>query len=124
MQRGAARAELTRRQRSYEQRRDSARRSYEDMLFNDQGKIENIVPVVRNDAHRIIEECMLAANVCSADFIAQSKHPGLFRVHEGPTPEKKEILRIGWATFVRFQKLQWLALWQIGSLLQHFFIIL
>jgi ribonuclease R len=36
---------------------------------------------------------MLAANVCSADFIAQSKHPGLFRVHEGPTPEKKEILR-------------------------------
>jgi ribonuclease R len=36
---------------------------------------------------------MLAANVCSADFIAQSKHPGLFRVHEGPTPEKKEILQ-------------------------------
>jgi ribonuclease R len=44
-------------------------------------------------AHRVIEEAMLAANVCSADFIAQSKHPGLFRVHEGPTPEKKEILR-------------------------------
>jgi ribonuclease R len=36
---------------------------------------------------------MLAANVCSADFIAQSKHAGLYRVHEGPTPEKKEILR-------------------------------
>jgi ribonuclease R len=36
---------------------------------------------------------MLAANVCSADFIAQGKHPGLFRVHEGPTPEKKEVLR-------------------------------
>jgi ribonuclease R len=36
---------------------------------------------------------MLAANVCSADFIEQGKHPGLFRVHEGPTPEKKDILR-------------------------------
>jgi hypothetical protein len=42
------------------------------MLFNDQGKIENIVPVVRNDAHRIIEECMLAANVCASDFPAPS----------------------------------------------------
>lgn len=37
------------------------------MIFNDQGKIERIVPIVRNDAHRLIEECMLAANVCSAD---------------------------------------------------------
>jgi ribonuclease R len=51
------------------------------------------VPRTRNDAHRLIEEAMLAANVCSADFILQSKHPGLYRVHEGPTPEKKEILR-------------------------------
>jgi ribonuclease R len=41
----------------------------------------------------VIEEAMLAANVCSAEFISQSKHPGLFRVHEGPTPEKKEILQ-------------------------------
>jgi ribonuclease R len=41
----------------------------------------------------LIEEAMLAANVCSADFIEQGKHPGLFRVHEGPTPEKKDILR-------------------------------
>ena len=40
------------------------------MVFNEQGKIENIVPVVRNDAHRIIEECMLAANVCASDFLA------------------------------------------------------
>ena len=51
------------------------------------------MPRTRNDAHKLIEEAMLAANVCSADYIAQSKHPGLFRVHEGPTPEKKEILR-------------------------------
>jgi ribonuclease R len=48
---------------------------------------------VRNEAHRLIEEAMLAANVCSADFIQQNKQPGLFRVHEGPTPEKKDILR-------------------------------
>jgi ribonuclease R len=51
------------------------------------------VPRVRTEAHRLIEEAMLAANVCSADFIQGSKHPGLFRVHEGPTPEKKDLLR-------------------------------
>ena len=43
------------------------------MLFNDQGKIDNIVPVMRNDAHRIIEECMLAANVCASDFLAEAQ---------------------------------------------------
>ena len=63
------------------------------IVCDDNGRIEKIVPRVRNDAHRLIEEAMLAANVCSADFILQSKHAGLFRVHEGPTPEKKEILR-------------------------------
>ncbi len=63
------------------------------IVCDENGRIEKIVPRVRNDAHRLIEEAMLAANVCSADFIAQSKHPGLYRVHEGPTPEKKEILR-------------------------------
>ncbi|MDN0081366.1 ribonuclease R [Crenobacter sp. SG2305] len=63
------------------------------MLFNDDGKIDRIVPVVRNDAHRLIEECMLAANVCSADYLIKHKHPCLFRVHEGPTPEKLENLR-------------------------------
>jgi exoribonuclease R len=45
-------------------------------------------------AHRLIEEAMLAANVCSADFIPQSKHPGLFRVHEGPTPEKRDSAQL------------------------------
>ncbi len=63
------------------------------IVCDDNGRIEKIVPRTRNDAHRLIEEAMLAANVCSADFIAQGKHPGLYRVHEGPTPEKKEILR-------------------------------
>ena len=63
------------------------------IICDEQGRIEKIVPRTRNDAHRLIEEAMLAANVCSADFIAQAKHPGLFRVHEGPTPEKREVLR-------------------------------
>ena len=63
------------------------------IVCDDSGRIEKIVPRVRNDAHKLIEEAMLAANVCSADFIQQGQHPGLFRVHEGPTPEKKEILR-------------------------------
>jgi ribonuclease R len=63
------------------------------IVCDENGRIERIVPRTRNDAHRLIEEAMLAANVCSADFIEQSKHPGLFRVHEGPTPEKKDILR-------------------------------
>jgi len=57
------------------------------------GRIEKIVPRTRNEAHRLIEEAMLAANVCSADFIAQAKHPALYRVHEGPTPEKKVTLQ-------------------------------
>jgi len=63
------------------------------MLFDDQGKIENIVATQRNDAHRLIEECMLAANVCASDFLKSRKHPALYRVHEGPTPEKLEALR-------------------------------
>ncbi|MBK9160377.1 MAG: ribonuclease R [Nitrosomonadales bacterium] len=63
------------------------------MIFTDQGKIERIVPVVRNDAHKLIEECMLAANVCAADFLHAHKHTVLYRIHEGPTPEKLEALR-------------------------------
>ena len=63
------------------------------MVFNEQGKIENIVPVVRNDAHRIIEECMLAANVCASDFLAGHKQTCLYRIHEGPSAEKLKNLR-------------------------------
>jgi len=63
------------------------------IVCDEAGRIEKIVPRTRNVAHRLIEEAMLAANVCSADFISQSKHVGLYRVHEGPTPEKKEMLR-------------------------------
>ena len=63
------------------------------MIFNDQGKIERILPVKRNDAHRLIEECMLAANVCASDFLKKHKQPTLYRIHEGPTPEKLIALR-------------------------------
>ncbi len=61
--------------------------------FDDKGRLERIVRVERNDAHRLIEECMLAANVCASEFLEKNKHTALFRVHEGPTPEKLEALR-------------------------------
>ncbi len=63
------------------------------MIFTDQGKIEKIIRVQRNDAHRLIEECMLAANVCASDYLASNEQPTLYRVHEGPSPEKLEALR-------------------------------
>ncbi|MBI2314107.1 MAG: ribonuclease R [Betaproteobacteria bacterium] len=63
------------------------------MIFNDQDKIERIVKVARNDAHRLIEECMLAANVCASDFLRAHEQPTLYRIHEGPTPEKLEALK-------------------------------
>ncbi len=63
------------------------------IICDDNGRIERIVPRTRNDAHRLIEEAMLAANVCSAEFIAQSKHASLFRVHQGPTAEKRQALQ-------------------------------
>ncbi len=63
------------------------------MVFNENGKIDRIEPTTRNDAHRLIEECMLAANVCAADFLKEHEHPALYRIHEGPTPEKLEALR-------------------------------
>ncbi len=64
-----------------------------EMRFDELGKIKAIVPVVRNDAHKLIEECMLAANVCAADYLLKNEHPCLYRVHEGPTPEKLRNLR-------------------------------
>jgi len=63
------------------------------MIFTDQGKIERIIPVIRNDAHKLIEECMLAANVCAAGYLHEHGHAVLYRIHEGPTPEKLEVLR-------------------------------
>ncbi|MDP2822238.1 MAG: ribonuclease R [Sulfuritalea sp.] len=69
------------------------------MVFDDQGKIACIEPYERNDAHRVIEECMLAANVCASDFLKERKHEALYRVHEGPTPERLAKLRDFLGTF-------------------------
>jgi ribonuclease R len=63
------------------------------MIFDEQGKIERIVRVERNDAHRLIEECMLAANVCASEYLGTNEQPTLYRVHEGPTMDKLEALR-------------------------------
>ncbi|MES2673190.1 MAG: ribonuclease R [Pseudomonadota bacterium] len=61
--------------------------------FNADRKIERIIPVKRNDAHKLIEECMLCANVCSAKFLEAHNLVGLYRVHEGPTEQKLTNLR-------------------------------
>jgi ribonuclease R len=63
------------------------------IVCNAQGKIEQILPRTRNDAHRLIEECMLTANVCAAEMLEKYKHSALYRVHAGPTEEKLQALR-------------------------------
>ena len=63
------------------------------ILFDEQRKIAAIKPVRRNDAHKLIEECMLIANVATAQFLEALEQPALFRVHEGPSAEKLENLR-------------------------------
>ncbi|NCA71514.1 MAG: ribonuclease R [Sphingobacteriia bacterium] len=61
--------------------------------FNEMGRIAAVVPVVRNQAHRIIEECMLAANVAAARFFERKRMPALYRIHELPSLEKLTDLR-------------------------------
>ncbi|AEK57649.1 MULTISPECIES: ribonuclease R [Acidithiobacillus] len=63
------------------------------IVYNEQGRIENIVPLQRNVAHRMIEECMLAANVCAAQFFRIHELPMLYRVHPEPNVDKIEDLR-------------------------------
>ncbi|MCB1616006.1 MAG: ribonuclease R [Pseudomonadales bacterium] len=70
------------------------------IVFSEDRKIEKIVPVVRNDAHKLIEECMLLANVCAARYLEQNKLPVLYRVHEKPKAEKLETLR-SWLAEIR-----------------------
>ncbi len=72
------------------------------MQFDANGRIEKILPRVRNDAHRLIEECMLAANTCAADLFKRTRRHGLYRIHEGPTPERLRALR----EFLRVQGLR------------------
>lgn len=63
------------------------------IVCDDNGRIERIVPRTRNEAHRLIEEAMLAANVCAAEFLREAEHATLYRVHEGPTPQKRTTLQ-------------------------------
>ncbi len=63
------------------------------MEFDASGKIKRIVAETRNDAHRLIEECMLAANVCAGNFLAAREQPALYRVHDVPAEEKVRALR-------------------------------
>ena len=63
------------------------------MVFDARGKIERILAEPRNDAHRLIEECMLAANVCAGNFLTERGQPVLYRVHDSPAAEKVEALR-------------------------------
>ncbi|MTV36936.1 ribonuclease R [Duganella radicis] len=63
------------------------------IVCNPNGKIEKIIPRTRNDAHRLIEECMLTANVCAADLLIRHKHPGTYRIHATPTAEKLKQVR-------------------------------
>jgi ribonuclease R len=69
------------------------------IIFDEQRKIEKILARERTEAHRLIEECMLVANVCAAQFLEKhhARVPGLYRVHEGPKLEKVEDVK----TFLR-----------------------
>ncbi len=64
------------------------------IILNKNNKVKSIVPIVRNDAHKLIEEAMLAANYCAADLLLQQKQPGLFRNHLPPEMEKLASLRL------------------------------
>jgi ribonuclease R len=61
--------------------------------FTEGGKIDQLVPVIRNDAHKMIEEFMLCANVATAQFLEKLNLPALYRVHEGPGEKKLTNLR-------------------------------
>lgn len=63
------------------------------IIFTADKKIDQILPVERNTAHRLIEECMLAANVAAAKLVTQYELPSLFRVHEGPKAERLASLK-------------------------------
>ncbi len=63
------------------------------IVFGEDRKIREIIPVERNDAHRLIEECMLRANIAAATLLAESKLPALYRVHQGPNEDKVENFR-------------------------------
>jgi ribonuclease R len=62
-------------------------------LFDEAGQVAKIIPRTRNEAHKIIEECMLCANVATARFLEKNKKATLYRVHAGPNVDKLSDLR-------------------------------
>lgn len=62
-------------------------------IFNPQGRIERIEPLVRNDAHKIIEECMILANIAAARLVEKADEPSLYRIHAQPSEEKLTSFR-------------------------------
>ena len=63
------------------------------IVFGEDRKIEKIVPTERNDAHRLVEECMIMANVAAARFLKKHKVPALYRIHDQPPADKIDDLR-------------------------------
>lgn len=63
------------------------------IIFDEHGSIQAIEPSERNDAHKVVEECMLAANMATARYLRRHRIPALFRVHEGPDADRLDNLR-------------------------------
>ncbi len=72
------------------------------IIFDNQQKISEVAQVIRNDAHRLIEEMMLAANVATSEWLIKQEMPLLYRIHEGPNEEKLTALR----SFLKQKSLQ------------------
>ncbi|MDX7988826.1 ribonuclease R [Xenorhabdus sp. 12] len=62
-------------------------------IFNAERRIDRIEPVVRNDAHKLIEECMILANIAAARFVEKHREPALYRIHDRPREESILNLR-------------------------------
>ncbi|MDH3692515.1 MAG: ribonuclease R [Gammaproteobacteria bacterium] len=69
------------------------------IYYDEEGRIESIRPLERNDAHRLIEECMIAANISAAECLATHEQPALYRVHDTPNPDELTDLRRSLAEF-------------------------
>ncbi len=61
-------------------------------IFNEKMEIVGVKPLVRNDAHMLIEECMIAANVAAATFVSEHQYETLYRVHAKPPLKKLGLL--------------------------------
>jgi ribonuclease R len=64
------------------------------LKFDEQGRVAALVEQPRNDAHRLIEECMIAANIAAARFLDRHRVPTLYRVHGLPEVDRLETLRL------------------------------